>query len=178
MSIWRGLSVMADSRHSKSPRPSSVPAKVKKASAEVSAAMEPLLGGILQHAADGKTDESDHFLRRQIANMLAEEEAADLARIRTLYLPEIILAYNTVLCSAGHLISRDELLTAMDLSTIIANEQSGLGEAFVQAGRVRELVTALAETSKVMLKLNEQGKARKERKSLMGRSLGLWEING
>lgn len=99
-------------------------------------------------------------------------------RIRTMYLPDIILAYNSVLCTAGHMISRDELLTSMDLATVIADEQSGLGESFVKAGRVKELVRSFAETSKIMLKLNEMGKVRKEKKQDMGRGLAIWEING
>lgn len=109
---------------------------------------------------------------------LADAEAADLATIRTLYLPEIVLAYNTVLCAAAHMISRDELLTSMDLSTLLADDRLGLGAAFVRAGRVRELVKSFAQVSKVMLKLGEVGKARKEKKSRAGRSLALWEIGG
>ena len=76
------------------------------------------------------------------------------------------------------MISRDELLTSMDLSTIIANERSGLTEAFVEAGRMRELVRGFAESSKIMLKLNEAGKPRKEKKAALGRTLAIWEISG
>lgn len=66
----------------------------------------------------------------------------------------------------------------MELSTIIANEASGLSEAFVVAGRVKELVKSFAETSKIMLKLSEMGKTWKEKKGGVGRSLAIWEISG
>ena len=110
--------------------------------------------------------------------MRLDEESEDFLRIRSLYLPEIVIAYNTVLCTAGHMISRDELLTSMDLASIVANERFGLTEAFVEAGRMKELVRSFAETSKVMLKLNESGKARKDKRSRQGRTLAIWEING
>lgn len=158
------------------PRPTSVPIKIKKIYAEVSAVVEPLLHGILQESKDGR--QSCSGLETRLTDNVTEEEAADLVQIRTLYLPEIILAYNTMLCTAGHVISRDELLTSMDLATIVASERSGLAEAFVKSGRMSELVKAFAETSKIMLKLNETGKARKEKKGLGGRSLAIWEING
>lgn len=79
------------------------------------------------------------------------------------------------------MVSRDELLTAMDLSTVIANNtKAGLSKAFQDAGRMKELVTMFAETSKVMLKLNETGKPRREknRGKMRGRDLGVWEIYG
>lgn len=76
------------------------------------------------------------------------------------------------------MISRDELLTSMELSTVIANDASGLAKTFVETKRMKELVRSFAETSKIMLKLNEHGRARKEKKKGMGRSLAMWEISG
>lgn len=74
------------------------------------------------------------------------------------------------------MLSRDALLDAMDLSTVVADEKRGLSQAFVNAGRMKELVTCLAETSKIMLKLGESGK--KSKRERAGRSLGIWEIHG
>ncbi|KAF2152882.1 hypothetical protein K461DRAFT_277642 [Myriangium duriaei CBS 260.36] len=144
----------------KLPKPASVPAKVKRALEEVNASVEPLLHGILVDAKD-------------------DEEAARNAAIRAKYLPEIVIAYLTVLSTAGHIVSRDELLTAMDISTIVANhERSALRQAFVDAGRMTELVTMFAEVSKVMLKLNEIGVPKRNKKERGGRALGIWEIYG
>lgn len=79
------------------------------------------------------------------------------------------------------MVTRDELLAAMDLSPIIANnERAGLARAFQDAGRLGELVAMFAEASKIMLKLNEAGKPRREKSKGrgMGRDLGIWEIYG
>lgn len=157
---------------SKTQKPSNVPSSLKRAKEAVSEAMEPLLKAILLTPLD-------------------EREAADLAHIRLTYFPEIILAYNTVLHAAGNLITRDCLLESMDLSVTVATgkdtnspdedgnsvvDGNGLAECFVQAGRMRELVSSFALTSKVMMVLKAEGKAWKPRKDRVGRDLGLWEI--
>ena len=67
----------------------------------------------------------------------------------------------------------------MDISTVIANnEASGLKQAFVDAGRMTDLVELFAEISKTMLKLNEIGTSKRNKKERGGRSLGVWEIYG
>ena len=171
---WRGVE---HQYASKVPRPSSVPSKVRRAFEEIKEAVEQLLGGVLTESKDGKSTVPSHRFR--IADRTpTEDEASDFNTIRTLYIPEILLAYNTVLCTAGHMISREELLTSMDLSTVIANDSTGLAKTFVEARRMKELVRSFAETSKIMLKLNETGKPRKEKKKGMGRSLAIWEISG
>ena len=150
---------------SKSQKPSNVPSVLKRAKEDVSAAMDPLLKGILQTASN-------------------EEEAVDLQFIRKTYLPEILIAYNTVLHGAGNLITRDCLLESMELANTIAKpstagdsqESNGLEESFVLAGRMRELVKSFALTSKVMLILKAEGKQWKPRKDREGRDLGIWEI--
>lgn len=113
-----------------------------------------------------------------MTDIRTDAEADDFLQIRNAFLPSIILAYNSILCTAGHMISRDELLTAMELSAIIADDKTGLAKTFVDTKRMKELVRSFAETSKIMLKLNEIGRARKEKKKAMGRSLAIWEING
>ena len=161
---------------SKTQKPSSIPSVLKRAKENVSEAMEPILKGILLNPID-------------------EGEAEDLAIIRTAYLPETIIAYNTVLHAAGNLITRDSLLESMELSATIAtgsvspipkfeNEDGTPGtvqtnrvaECFVQAGRMRELVAAFALTSKVMLVLKAEGKPWRARKDRVGKELGVWEI--
>ena len=148
---------------SKVPKPSSIPSGLKRAKDDVSSAMEPVLKGILLQPAD-------------------EEEAKDLTYIRDTYVPEIVLAYITVLHAAGNLISRENLMDAMDLANFIAEgkdangQSNGLEECFVKAGRMRELVECLALTSKVMLVLKAEGRAWSIRKGdRIGRDLGMWE---
>ncbi|GAM87695.1 hypothetical protein ANO11243_057220 [Dothideomycetidae sp. 11243] len=165
----------------RTPRPASVPAKVKRALEDATTCMEPLIDGILVDAKDGECSSLLYWKTRHLADCVftTDEEAAMHASIRSKYLPEIVLSYLTVLSSAGHLISRDELLTAMDLSTVIANnERCGLRQAFAEAGRMTELVTMFAEISKVMLKLNEIGGHKRSKKERGGRGLGIWEIHG
>lgn len=134
------------------------PSRLKSAKAEMDDAMAPLLAGILRNPID-------------------EEEAEDLQHIRRTYLPEVIIAYNTALYTAGPTISRDSYIESMDLSVAIADETNDLAECFVQAGRMRELVTSFAQTSKLMLVMKGNGRSRKG--NLMektGKDRGIWEI--
>ena len=162
LSTWR---IEENKYVNKSPKPNSVPSILKRCKEEVSEAMEPLLTSILQNPVD-------------------EHEAEDLKHIRLTYLPEIIIAYNIVLHAAGNLITRDSLLESMDLSVAIASENigtdseesNGLAKCFVQAGRMREVVSSFALTSKVMLVLKAEGKPWKAKKDRVGKDLGIWEI--
>lgn len=148
---------------SKTPKPSSIPASLKLARSDVSTAMVPIEKGILLQPAD-------------------EEEAKDLEYIRNTYIPEVVLAYITVLHAAGNLISRENLLDAMDLANFIAEsrndngDSNGLEECFVKAGRMRELMECFALTSKVMLVLKAEGRVWSLKKGdRVGRDLGMWE---
>lgn len=134
---------------------STAPPELRDAKAALDEAMAPLLTGILRHPMD-------------------EAEAADLEQIRKTYLPEIIIAYNTALYTAGPTITRDSYIEVMDLSVAIADEATGLTECFVQAGRMQELVTSFAQTSKLMLVMKANGRPRKAHRE--GKDLGLWEI--
>ncbi|KAK4507214.1 hypothetical protein PRZ48_000949 [Zasmidium cellare] len=128
-------------------------------------------------AAKEQVDEFMEFILqpRLLASAETEEEARDLEHIGQHYIPEILIAYNTVLHSAGAAISRENLVQSMDLSVIIAKNEN-LVECFKKAGRMRELVKSFAETSKKMLILKAEGKPWKPRKLREGRDLGMWEI--
>jgi nuclear pore complex protein Nup107 len=161
LAVWRNEEQKYITRVTKPPN---VPDRLKDAFKAVKEAMAPILRGILQRSVD-----------------LGEEE--DLAFIRNHYIPEIVVAYNTVLHAAGNLITRDYLLESMQLSVTIADgtrngESNGLQEAFVKAGRMRELVESFALTSKVMLILKAEGKPWKQGKDSKGADLGVWEIGG
>jgi len=144
-----------DPRHAKSWKP-----RLQKALDEVVSAVEPLL--------------HDWLL-----NPMNEKEAIELREIRNAYLPDVILAYNSILHCAGHLLSRDLLLQCMQLSTIVAAQGSDLAECFVATGRMSELVDSLAASSKALLKANEHGGAKrgKSRKTGgHGESLAIWQV--
>lgn len=105
----------------------------------------------------------------------SQQELSDFDSIRESFIPEILIAYNTVLHSAGAAISRENLIQSMDLSVSIAN-MVDIVECFQKAGRMRELVKSFAETSRKMLILKAEGKPWRPRKDREGRDLGLWEI--
>lgn len=138
---------------------SSAPQALKEAKEIVDEAMEFILVSdtdVLQHAR-------------------GSDEEKDLEYIRTHFIPELIIAYNTVLHSAGAVISRENLIQSMDLSVTVANKDK-INECFTKAGRMRELVKSFAETSKKMLILKAEGKPWKPRKDHEGKDLGIWEI--
>ena len=74
-----------------------------------------------------------------LSQPMDDSEARFLDEIRRWYLPEIILAYHSVLYFAGHAISRSWLVECMNLAQIVATN-STLTDAFVESGRMRELV--------------------------------------
>lgn len=137
---------------------SRAPVDLRDAKAVVDECMEPVLDGILATPVDAN-----------------QEEITDLEKIRVDYIPEVVIAYNTVLHTAGSLISRQNLIASMDLSIKVANENSGLAEVFVKAKRMRELVTSFAMTSKAMLVLKDAGREWKPKRDREGKDLGMWE---
>jgi nuclear pore complex protein Nup107 len=68
----------------------------------------------------------------------------------------------------------------MELSAVIAAEDSDLAEMFVKKGRMRELVAAFADNSRALLQANAPGKNRTSTPSKKLRTLGwtreLWDI--
>src|SRR5256885_8464320 len=91
-----------------------------------------------------------------LSQPMDEKEGVFLDEIRRWYLPEIILAYNSVLYFAGHAISRSWLVECMNLAQIVATN-STLTDAFVESGRMRELVAVFALSSQALLHANEAG---------------------
>ncbi|KAI1003649.1 Nucleoporin [Podosphaera aphanis] len=103
----------------------------------------------------------------------------DLKSIREAYLPETLLAYITTLQNAGLSLSRDFLLEAMEVSSILAEEDSDILELFLQTGRLQEMVDNLARASKTLLILSsaKQNQAsRGARIKRRGWTLDLWNV--
>lgn len=143
----------------KVPKPSSVPTSLKHAYETVQTAMAPLLQDTFL-IYDDDIDSDDTY-----------------SVLRDLYLPEALIAYNTVLHSAGYLITRDSLLKSMDLSVAIAKEENQLTGPLMRAGRMRELVKSFALSSKAMLILKGLGhKPWRTRRDREGKDPGIWEI--
>ncbi|RMZ80290.1 hypothetical protein DV738_g2824, partial [Chaetothyriales sp. CBS 135597] len=126
--------------------------KIRETFQDVQVYMQPLLGrDFLCQAAD-------------------EDEAKHLGWIRNHYVTECILGYNNALWFCGHALSRSHLVECMDLAQTVATTPT-LTQAFVDSGRMRELVRAFALDSQSLLQANEIG-----RKSGMGKEKGFSEI--
>lgn len=114
---------------------------------------------------------------------LAETHAADTSdttNLKRAYIPEMIITYLSVLQSASFLLNRDTSLKAMEIATLVADNESGWLQAlFLSTGRMSELVQALAQVSKAMLHLNEHDGKKKETKKRgsKGETLRIWDLN-
>lgn len=92
-------------------------------------------------------------------------------------LPEVVLAYITVLDHSSRFLSRDLLLKGMDLAALVAAEDSDLAACFMASGRMPELVDSFAYLSKTMIQADSMGaKSVKGRKRKNGETLGLWSV--
>lgn len=107
-------------------------------------------------------------------------EARQLLALRRIYLPEVIIAYNSVLHSAAHMVGRDNITRCMDLATAIAApENVDLADVFLETGRMQELVQSFAQASLAMIRLTE-GSSKKEpskKRARDGQTMRLWEVN-
>ena len=144
------------------------------------AAVEPLLSGWLVTPVTGMYCPHPKMLYEELglSQIGTEDDDETEEEIRKAYLPEVVLAYVSVLHFAGYAISRDLLLRCMDLGATVAAPDSDVAACFMSVGRMSELVDALAFTSKSILRANEQGsKTNKGRKKTRhGQTLDLWTV--
>ncbi|KAF2838691.1 hypothetical protein M501DRAFT_1004501 [Patellaria atrata CBS 101060] len=135
--------------------------RLKRAFEHVQSAMEPLFRDFLTHAED--------LWQKDIFN-----------KIKCAYLPELILAFDSVIHSSAQFLGRDQLLIAMDLATAIADEENApLADCFVESKRMGELVAAFAENSLAMLEYNEgeeQRRGPKKKRGWAGQTIGIWNL--
>ncbi|KAK0730538.1 nuclear pore protein 84/107 [Lasiosphaeris hirsuta] len=111
--------------------------------------------------------------------LTTNEVDPDFRELRGAYIPETVLGYISSLHFAGACISRDHLLEAMDLASVIAEKGSDLGYEFVLAGRMAELIESFASSSKALaISANEKKGSQTNSKKLkeMGWSRELWSI--
>ncbi|KAI9827544.1 MAG: Nucleoporin nup84 [Thelocarpon impressellum] len=132
--------------------------QLRKATDDVTSAVEPLLHGWLVD--------------------VPERDAAYMEALRNAYIPDVVIAYNSVLHYVGHALSRESLLQCMELSTVVAAKDSDILECFIKKGRLPELVTAFAISSKAILKANETraNKGGTRKRAGMGESLTVWNV--
>lgn len=85
-------------------------------------------------------------------------------KLRHAYFPDIILAYNGIVTFTSQFGEKDVLFKSLELANAIADEKNyELANAFLQTKRMDELVTALALSQRMLLRLNQQ-ELRSERK--------------
>ncbi|KAL8781929.1 MAG: hypothetical protein Q9203_000543 [Teloschistes exilis] len=128
---------------------------LKEACILLESTLKPLLHGWLQDPQD-------------------EIEALQLEQIRNACLPEVILAYITVLNYSAHYISREYLLKALDVGAAIAAKDSDMARCFAATRRMPELLDVLAVTSKNMLVAEEFGQGNKR----VSAKMALWSGKG
>jgi len=122
-----------------------------------------------------------------------EEDAKQFEAIRAAYLPEIMVAYNSIIYVAGSFTDRERLLQSLELANTIAEERNkGVQDLFVKTGRMGELVRGLALTSRCLVRLNQRdmleatqgGKKKAGRKSggskrgrsWRGETVDIWDV--
>ncbi|CAI6275580.1 unnamed protein product [Periconia digitata] len=95
------------------------------------------------------------------------------------YVPELTIAFLTVVQSGAFFIHRDTATKAMDVATIVADsDKEWLQKVFLETGRMKDLVTVLANVSKAMLKLGEHadGKTMAKKRDSKGQTLRIWDL--
>jgi len=120
----------------------------------------------------------------------SEEDVEAYSNIRRAYLPSIILAYNSARTFAANYLGPETILPSLELATILASdENTELQLDFEALGMMPDFIRAMAGTSKVLIRLNqdremanreENGKKkgrRKEKKSRfwMGETVDVWD---
>ncbi|KAF2744223.1 nuclear pore complex protein-like protein Nup107 [Sporormia fimetaria CBS 119925] len=99
--------------------------------------------------------------------------------VRIIYIPEVILAYLTVVQAFAYMSSSQVATKAMDIATVIAQEDKKWWQGvFLGSKRMSELVDMLALVSRAMLRLNEvEGARKKKTKGVRGETVRIWDVH-
>lgn len=94
------------------------------------------------------------------------------------YVPDIILAYLSVLQSASWFLNKDPAIKAMEVAVVVADKgNEWVQKILLETGRMSEVLECLARVSHCMLKLNESGKEKGNKKrGGKGETLRLWDL--
>lgn len=113
-----------------------------------------------------------------------EKETDESWKLKCAYIPEIVLAYISVLQTSAFFMQRDSAVSsgvkAMEIANLVADEENEwLQRVFLRTGRMSELVNALAMVSKAMLKLSEHEpkKTATKKRGSKGETLRIWDLN-
>lgn len=103
------------------------------------------------------------------------EETWDLMKA---YIPDMILAYLSVLQSACWFLNKDLAIKAMEVAVVVADKgNEWVQKCLLETGRMSEVLECLAHVSHCMLKLNESGKEKGSKKrGGKGETLRLWDL--
>lgn len=94
------------------------------------------------------------------------------------YIPDMILAYLSVLQSASWFLNKDPAIKAMEVAVAIADKSNEwVQRCLLETGRMSEVLECLANVSKCMLKLTEGGKEKGNKKrGGKGETLRIWDL--
>ncbi|PYH99387.1 nuclear pore complex protein An-Nup84 [Aspergillus ellipticus CBS 707.79] len=123
----------------------------------------------LQEALDETSLHVDIMLDEWLVGSENDAERAELDEIRNTYLPELFLEYHGAMYFSAHVLTSELLVQCMNLATQVS-EVEHLTSSFVASRRMRELMDALAISSKAMVNTH----AKPGLKLLGGESLGIW----
>jgi nuclear pore complex protein Nup107 len=120
--------------------------------------MAPLFDSFLTDAVDGSCSRS--LITKPFTNVTTiETDDFLLRKIRYAYIPDILLAYNGIITYTSTYGEKEVLFKSLDLANAIADDKNyELANAFLRTGRMGELVTALALSQRMLLRLNQQEK--------------------
>lgn len=100
--------------------------------------------------------------------------------IQKAYLPEIIICYIGVIQAAAFFTSRELVVKAMDVATVVADaEKKWLQDIFLETGRMSELMETFALVSQAMLRLGEHDEKKKpvKKRGNRGETVKIWDLN-
>ncbi|KAJ9212383.1 hypothetical protein DTO166G4_6014 [Paecilomyces variotii] len=126
----------------------------------------------LQVLLDQLTEHINYLCDDWLIQARDELEETQLEYIRSTYLPEVFLYYHNALYFAGHSLSGEFLVECVNLSTVIAGNPS-LTSSFVSAGRMCELVDALALSSTALVNTPTP---KNKKKLAHGARFDIWKI--
>ncbi|KAH8640195.1 hypothetical protein IG631_03136 [Alternaria alternata] len=94
------------------------------------------------------------------------------------YIPDMILAYLSVLQAASWFLNKDPAIKAMEVAVVVADKgNEWVQRCLLETGRMSEVLECLAAVSKCMLKLTEGGKEKGNKKrGGKGETLRLWDL--
>jgi len=91
----------------------------------------------------------------------------------------VILAFDNILSLSGSILTRDNLLECINLSTIVAAEDNDLAAIFVKKVRMQELVATFAEDSMTLLEAKGYGQPKSgnsKKLRALGWSRDVWDV--